>query len=423
MCERGLPPGCGCIAIRDTSFPSFPTFPVLHRLHMQIFGELFPPEFINQHGDPFLFELYRRWGASRFTARSSLTNSIGGFGDARYRKATGLHWKGAVLSLAIERLRDWLATVHPGAKQVACIDVVVPTYRCDLVQLERLCSLDCKQPASLQTIVVVDRPTTPNLEELRRLSSYANGRIVRVHVQEANAGASFARNTGLAQSFGDYAVLLDDDVQPRPGLLDAYLGAIARHPGEAAYVGLTELPPPVTWVQCALKACRVCYFYGVASIKRNPPWGVTANICVRSRTIRSDFEYFSRSYPRTGGGEDVDFCIRSQSAGHGKLVAVPEAAVLQPFWDAPFKQVRHSPPLSHRLPTYSSGSCARRLPAGRVATCCAWASCRTPPSVLRQIGRRSRCCASLAAVAASGTAAAAARRQTQAPSCGRLSSK
>lgn len=58
---------------------------------------------------------------------------------------------------------------------------------------------------------------------------------VRVHVQEANGGASFARNTGLAQSFGDYAVLLDDDVVPEPGLLDAYASAIARNPGEAVY--------------------------------------------------------------------------------------------------------------------------------------------------------------------------------------------
>ena len=61
--ERGLPFGCGCVAVRDRSFSCFPTFPVLHQYHLEAFGELFPSEFINQHGDPFLFELYRRWGA------------------------------------------------------------------------------------------------------------------------------------------------------------------------------------------------------------------------------------------------------------------------------------------------------------------------------------------------------------------------
>jgi glycosyltransferase involved in cell wall biosynthesis len=97
---------------------------------------------------------------------------------------------------------------------VACIDVIIPTYRCDLRRLRALCTLACSHPASVQTLIVVDRPNTPNLAELRALACYAADRTVRVHVQEANAGASFARNTGLAQSFGDYAVLLDDDVVP-----------------------------------------------------------------------------------------------------------------------------------------------------------------------------------------------------------------
>lgn len=59
---------------------------------------------------------------------------------------------------------------------------------------------------------------------------------------------------------------------------------------------MTLLPKPQTWVECALKACRICYFYGIAEIKQNPPWGVTANLCTRSRTISRKFEFFSRAY-------------------------------------------------------------------------------------------------------------------------------
>lgn len=67
MQERQLPFGFACIAIRDISYPSFPTFPVIHKLHLSIFGgKLFPQDLRNQHGDPFLFEIYRRWGAARF---------------------------------------------------------------------------------------------------------------------------------------------------------------------------------------------------------------------------------------------------------------------------------------------------------------------------------------------------------------------
>eukprot|EP00614_Pseudopedinella_elastica_P015220 CAMPEP_0172584482 /NCGR_PEP_ID=MMETSP1068-20121228/4080_1 /TAXON_ID=35684 /ORGANISM="Pseudopedinella elastica, Strain CCMP716" /LENGTH=514 /DNA_ID=CAMNT_0013378681 /DNA_START=31 /DNA_END=1575 /DNA_ORIENTATION=- len=72
---------------------------------------------------------------------------------------------------------------------------------------------------------------------------------------------------------------------------------------------------------------------------RNPPWGVTANLCTRSRTISRNFNFFSRTYPRTGGGEDVDFCIRSKSAGHGRIVGVPAAKVVHPYWNSPFAQI------------------------------------------------------------------------------------
>lgn len=56
--ERNLPYGCACVALQDISFECFPTFPVLHRFHLDVFGVLLPDEFRNQHGDPFLFEIY-----------------------------------------------------------------------------------------------------------------------------------------------------------------------------------------------------------------------------------------------------------------------------------------------------------------------------------------------------------------------------
>jgi LPS sulfotransferase NodH len=152
---------------------------------------------------------------------------------------------------------------------------------------------------------------------------------------EVNSGASNARNAGLWQSFGDHAILLDDDVTPEAGLVDAYLGAIERHPGAAAYVGVTKLPVPQTLVQHAMAACRICYFYGVADEQKNPAWGVTANLCIPARTNPISF---SRRYPKTGGGEDVDFCIRAQQV-YGPCVAVPGARALHPYWDKPFQQV------------------------------------------------------------------------------------
>jgi hypothetical protein len=66
------------------------------------------------------------------------------------------------------------------------------------------------------------------------------------------------------------------------------------------------------------------FFYDVARRMAQPPWGVTANLCIRSRAG----VWFSDAYPRSGGGEDVDFCLRLKDM----LVAVPEARVTHPFW-------------------------------------------------------------------------------------------
>jgi LPS sulfotransferase NodH/glycosyltransferase involved in cell wall biosynthesis len=336
--RTGLPLGAACVALRDASFPAFPTFPVVHRFHFETFGELFPDEFFNQHGDPFLFQLYRRFGAACFAPTASLRNTVGGFDDARYRKEDSESvWHGAVLSRAVEQLQAHLEPF--GAVRIPCIDVVIPTFRCDLEALLRLTSVSfCEDSAaSLSIVVVVDRPDTPNLAELRQiLTSYAANRVVRVVTMPSNQGASMARNTGLAQSFGEHVIFLDDDVVPYEGLLDAYLSAILRFPDAAGYVGSTILPKAQTLVEHAICACHIAFFYDIAMKIDRPPWGVTANLCVSKRATNNCI-WFDNRFPKTGGGEDVDFCLRLKQ--RGALVSVPAAKVLHPFWKSPFAQV------------------------------------------------------------------------------------
>eukprot|EP00798_Chlamydomonas_sp_ICE-L_P013707 gene13703-19599_t len=250
--SRQLPLGCACVSFRDTTFPVFPTFPVMHRYHLDVFsGFLFPPSFVNQHGDPFL-------------CNPELLGKI------------------AALKTSSNR-------------------------------------------ASVHTLIVVDNPGCGEeaLASVEALRDWSPNHLVRVYVQPENMGASLARNAGMAQSFGDWTVLLDDDVIPEPDLLDAYLGAIMRFPEAKIYVGLTKLPEPQSLMQ--------------HSVFANPPWGVTANLCVEGRTNNS--LWFSSAYPKSGGGEDVDYCLRMKNRiGVGPdretcIVSVPEAVVHHPFWD------------------------------------------------------------------------------------------
>jgi hypothetical protein len=60
----GLPLGFGCVAFSDGSFPDFPRCD--QRPHGYFFGnEMLPSCFNNQGGDPFLYQIYRRWSVSQ----------------------------------------------------------------------------------------------------------------------------------------------------------------------------------------------------------------------------------------------------------------------------------------------------------------------------------------------------------------------
>ncbi len=227
---------------------------------------------------------------------------------------------------------------------------------------------------SVQILIVVDNPEAmkqlSSSEAVNGLQDYTPKHLVRVHKNEANMGASASRNTGIAASCGDWLVLLDDDVIPEVALLDSYLGAIKRNPTAHIFVGQTALPVPQSLMQQALMASQMTFFYDVSARMKHPPWGklipsrlwscgraprrirshthtnaagVTANLCVRGR-ISERVVWFSTCYPRTGGGEDVDFCLRIKDllpfhVRTEAVVAVPEARVLHPFWNNISRQV------------------------------------------------------------------------------------
>ena len=114
-----------------------------------------------------------------------------------------------------------------------CLDVAIPTFRCDKVHLKEMLDSLCRHGTpdylSVSILVVVDNPefflSNEEKESFQReLSSWETGAWVRVWIQESNGGASSARNTGLRQSAGDYLVFLDDDTDPDQSLLQAYAG-------------------------------------------------------------------------------------------------------------------------------------------------------------------------------------------------------
>eukprot|EP00198_Chlamydomonas_reinhardtii_P006894 XP_001696230.1 predicted protein [Chlamydomonas reinhardtii] len=123
-------------------------------------------------------------------------------------------------------------------------------------------------------------------------------------------------------------VLLDDDVVPGPGLVEAYVRAAARNKQALGFVGPTRLPAAGSAWAHAVHMSDVAFFWGAPAsglVGRRPdgtvwlPWCVTANMAVRNTHHR-----FDPRFPRTGGGEDIDFCLRACGGGGGGMLAVPE---------------------------------------------------------------------------------------------------
>ena len=339
--EEGLPYGAACVAMNDLTFPGFPTFPVVHRWHVQNFGALLPKQFANQGGDPYLFELYSRFRAADYEVGCRLLNTIGGDDDARYQKHH-INWRGHILSMNLRRMKRILdKTKHEGV----CLDIVVPSYRVNNNDfLRRIALLRASVKIYVKFWFVLDNPLKSHVVEVKQLAKELNEQQLKkssnyfinvIHYGE-NRGASYARNTGFNYSTADWILFLDDDVIPDANLLDAYVGAVTRYPDAKVFVGMTELPEACNLWTEMLCACNVGYFYGISKLMVHPSWGVTANLMVRGSRHNSTIQ-FKGIFPKTGGGEDLDFVYQFkewyQALGRRVTVGIPEAKVKHPWWN------------------------------------------------------------------------------------------
>lgn len=363
----------------------FPTFPVLPRSHFEIFdGEVFPPSFLNQDADPFLFQLYRRVGASRLLSSSAgaLSNGIGGAHSAARYTERHIEWSFSLLDAATAKVKQWLCRQQHqrAADGTLTVDVLIPTFRCDPAFLEPLISTalaadGARVPAStdpsaqgtgqartvtsaacghrstsstssaahlqaqraartlsVNVVVACDDPgKRASFAQLRR--RYEQDCRVRLRMQARNTGASAARNRCLGEAAAEWVIFLDDDVIADEHLVQQYASAIVQWgSGASGFVGSTSFPTAVTARQRGVHIAGVTFFWGIADAVAAGgavPWGPTASLCVRRvRGVR-----FQLAYPKTGGGEDVAFCNDVCSAIGMPLRSAPSARAQHPYWN------------------------------------------------------------------------------------------
>ncbi|KAI6105407.1 glycosyltransferase family 2 protein [Pisolithus sp. B1] len=333
--RQHVPNGFGCVAFTDITFPGFPTFPIIHRTHMDIFsGRVIPDNFINQDGDPFLYHLYRRWNCSVMIPLR-ISNAVGGACPARYDKQHAEGWKFGPLDKATDAIKQWLLQHCPVAQRLLTIDVVIPSYRVHIPYLDRILNLQSSSTCVVMFIIIIDDPRSPSKCELEKKYGYRSDVCIRVNTE--NLGASASRNRGMKESTADWIVFLDDDVQSDPSLLQEAEKLIRKYPKAAGFVGCTRFPPAETIFETAVHLAGVTHFWDIAEKmagESDMPWGVTANII--ARRIEDGVE-FEEQFPKTGGGEDIDFVRqkREYSIAHGGegFRAAPSVLATHPWWN------------------------------------------------------------------------------------------
>jgi len=173
------------------------------------------------------------------------------------------------------------------------VDVVVPTLRANVETLRRIVSLPVPPSfESLRYYLVVDGSHSANIVSLSD-----NQRVTVLSTDNGQrslpAGASCARNTGIAASSAEWVVLLDDDVYPHPDLLYQYAQQLELAFGSCrqqnvahifGFAGVTELvgSPTSLWAE-TVRLCGMTVNFRIAALMRNPPWSPTANLMIRIR--------------------------------------------------------------------------------------------------------------------------------------------
>lgn len=208
-------------------------------------------------------------------------------------------------------------------------DIVVPSLRGELAALLPILSLESTRPdIAVRFFVVVDNgdPTPAAL-----LEDAATRTDLQVIHAGRNEGASAARNRGIDAGSGDFILFLDDDVVPQPNLIDAYVNAIERD-GDASpgYVGVTRFPSADSPFSRGVIASDILTFFDLSAHRPRMAWGVTANLCLRRKSLGPT--RFSSAFPKAGGGEDIDLCLRMHDGDGEPFVCVPEAVVAHPWW-------------------------------------------------------------------------------------------
>lgn len=209
------------------------------------------------------------------------------------------------------------------------IDVIIPSFRLNPATL--LPILQLQRPANIPVhfYLIADNPA---LIPDASIAGLIDNQTITLLINSQNIGASATRNRGIEAGIGDWLLFLDDDVEVQPDLLLTYAQAAQQQQQEIGFIGLVTMPPPPTAFARAVDANGSMAIFGAAAQNEYFAWGATANIMIRREAIGE--QRFSTDYPKTGGGEEVEFFLRVRAQNQfTNYRCLPLAQAQHPWWN------------------------------------------------------------------------------------------
>jgi glucosyl-dolichyl phosphate glucuronosyltransferase len=202
--------------------------------------------------------------------------------------------------------------------------VVVPVFNRAASSMTTVRSVLAQETTFPYEVIVVDSGSTDDTgAQMQSLAASVPGRMR--YVRKAEEGVSAARNAGIAAARGEIIAVVDDDVRPHAGWLQALVETYRVHP-DAWCVGgriLVELPETrPSWFSLRSKVLTTylsALDLGDATVRLAFPGDVwAANFSVRREALTRVGLFDTALGPagaRRTVGEESELCWRIQRAG------------------------------------------------------------------------------------------------------------
>ena len=144
-----------------------------------------------------------------------------------------------------QELSVWQQTLQkqmPDSPAYLTVDIAIPSYRVNPGQLEKLLDSSVTEPnVSLRVLLQVDQPK-PSANAVKYIKDKQNQLMhkLRVRYNARNLGAGETRNQLLDSSSAQYIIFFDDDVEPTPDCIDAYIRAARQQPEAPGFAGMPD---------------------------------------------------------------------------------------------------------------------------------------------------------------------------------------